>query len=58
MVKNRIKFIVSETTQLHDLTAEAYEALMDEEREEAIRVLDAIADKARALKKDLLTKED
>lgn len=58
MQQKRIKFIVSETTQLHDKVAEAYEALMDEENDEAVKVLDSIAEKARELKADLLTKED
>lgn len=53
-----IKFIVSETTELHNMVAEAYEALMDEENTEAVIVLDKIAEKTRALKADLLTKED
>jgi len=58
MQNSRVQFIVSETTDMHDKVAEAYEALIDGEREEAIKVLDAIADKARALKKDLLTQEN
>lgn len=53
-----INYIVSETTDLHNKVAEAYEALMDGENKEAIRTLDSIAEKARMIKKDLLTKED
>ena len=52
------KFIVTETTALHNEVAEAYEALIDEDNKEAIKVLDRIADRARTLKADLLTKED
>ena len=58
MQQTRVNFIVTETTNLHDLTAEAYEALMDEENKEAVKVLDKIAEKARELKADLLNKED
>jgi len=58
MQKERISFIVAETTEMHNKVAEAYEALMDDERKEAIKVLDQIAEKSRELKKDLLTKED
>lgn len=58
MQKQKIKFIVSETTQMHDLVAEAYEALMDNESKEAIIALDKIAEKTRALKADLLIKEN
>lgn len=57
MAKARSSFIVSETTQLHDMTTEVYEHMMDEENVEAIGVLDKIAEKVRMLKADLLTKE-
>ena len=58
MQQRRVNFIVTETTNLHDMVAEAYEALMDEENKEAIKVLDSIAEKTRELKADLLTKEE
>jgi hypothetical protein len=58
MQQNRINFIVTETTALHDKVAEAYEALMDGENKEAVKILDSIAEKARELKTDLSTKED
>jgi len=58
MVEKRIKFIISETTQLHNKVAEVYEALMDEENKEAIIVLDLIAEKCREIKADLLIKEE
>lgn len=58
MQDKRVKFIVSETTQMHNEVAEAYEALMDNENKEAVKVLDKIADRARALKADLLNKEN
>lgn len=57
MDSRRIKFIVSETTAMHNDVAEAYEALIDGEDKEAIKVLDKIAERARTLKADLLTKE-
>jgi hypothetical protein len=43
---------------MHNEVAEAYEALMDNENKEAVKVLDKIADRARALKADLLNKEN
>jgi threonine dehydrogenase-like Zn-dependent dehydrogenase len=58
MKNSRINFIVTETTEMHNEVAEAYEALMDGETKEAIKVLDKIAERARTLKADLLTKED
>lgn len=58
MESKKINFIVSETTAMHNEVAEAYEALMDGEHKEAIKVLDKIAERARTLKADLLTKED
>ena len=58
MVETRVKFIVEETLQLHDLVTEVYEALVDDERKEALSVLENIAEKVRVLKADLLTKED
>jgi len=58
MKEKRVKFIVEETTKLHNKVAEAYEALMDGENKEATKVLDKIAEICRELKSDLLTKED
>lgn len=58
MQQRRINFIITETTELHNKVTEAYEALMDEDNKEAIKVLDSIAEKAKELKADLLTKED
>lgn len=58
MKNSRINFITTETTEMHNEVAEAYEALMDGETKEAIKVLDKIAERARTLKVDLLTKED
>jgi hypothetical protein len=56
--RSKINFITAETTAMHNEVAEAYEALMDGETKEAIKVLDKIAERARTLKADLLTKED
>ena len=56
--RSKINFITEETTAMHNEVAEAYEALMDGENKEAIKVLDKIAERARTLKADLLTKED
>ena len=58
MQETRVKFIVTETLQMHDMVTEAYEALIDEEDKEAVIILDKIAEKTRMLKSDLLTKED
>jgi hypothetical protein len=56
-MEDKIKYIVTETTLLHNKVAEAYEALADGEIKEGIKLLDEIADKTRDMKKDLLTKE-
>jgi hypothetical protein len=58
MQQSKITFIVSETTEMHKEVAAAYEALIDGENDEAVIVLNKIAERARALKADLLTKED
>lgn len=58
MEDKRIKFILAETNTLHEEVTEVYETLMDGEDKEAIKVLDKIAERARTLKADLLTKED
>lgn len=58
MQETKIKFIVSETTQMHNEVAEAYEALMDREDKDAIKALDRICERARGLKADLLNQEE
>jgi len=58
MVNNTNKYIITQTTNLHDKVAEAYEALIDKEHSEAIKVLDEIGEMSRQIKKDLLTNED
>lgn len=57
MQQTRVNFIVTETTNLHDLVAEAYEALMDNEKKEATVALTSIIEKAKELKDDLLNKD-
>ena len=57
MQEKRVSYIVSQTTELHDKVAEAYEALMDNENDEAVEVLDKIAELTRSIKADLLIKE-
>ena len=54
----RVKFIVEETLNMHDIVTEIYEALMDDERAEAYALLDRLGESVRVLKNDLLTKED
>lgn len=51
-------FITTETSILHELVSDAYEALMDGEKKEAVRILNSIAEKTREIKADLLTKEN
>jgi|TARA_R110000782_G_scaffold35642_2_gene85125 hypothetical protein len=58
MEKINVKFILTETNEMHNEVTEAYEALMDGLNKEAILALDRIAERARTLKADLLTKED
>lgn len=53
MEQNKINFIVAETTDLHDKTTELYEALMDNEKTEAISVIDDMRKKLLAIRKDL-----
>ena len=57
MQQKKVNYIVTQTTELHDKVAEAYEALMDEENAEALKVLDSIAEQTRLIKADLLTKD-
>jgi len=57
MQQTRVNFIVTETTNLHNLVAEAYEALMDNEKKEANVALTSIIEKAKELKDDLLNKD-
>ena len=58
MPETRAKFITSETTQMHDLVTDIYEALMDDEHPEATKLLDQLGEKVLEIKKDLLTKEN
>ena len=53
MDQNKINFIVVETTELHDKTAELYEALIDKEDEEAVSVIDEIRKRLLIIRKDL-----
>lgn len=56
--KSRIEFIVSETLGIHSNVDELYEALMDGETKEALKILDIIGDRVRSLKADLSNKEE
>lgn len=58
MLQRRIKYIMEETTAMHDEVTEVYEALMDKEHKEALVSLEKIAERVRTIKADLLTKED
>jgi hypothetical protein len=58
MPENRAKFIISETSQMHDLVTDIYEALMDKEHPDATKLLDQLGEKVRNIKEDLLTKEN
>lgn len=55
MQEKTINYIVTETTELHDKVAEAYEALMDGDNKKAIKTLDEIAERTRLIKADYLT---
>lgn len=53
MEQNKVNFIVAETTNLHDKTTELYEALMDNEKKEALKVITEMRSRLLAIKKDL-----
>lgn len=53
MEQNKINFIVAETTDLHDRVAELYEALMDKENVESIKIIDKVRDKLLVIRKDI-----
>lgn len=54
MEQSKINFIVAETTDLHDKTAELYEALMDKESKEVvIKLIDYMRSKLLTIKKDI-----
>ena len=54
MGNNWIKYVMTETDDLHDMSTEVYEELMDLDKEKAVKILDKIAEKARSIKADLL----
>lgn len=57
VTKERGKYIFAETMILHEKVDEAYEALMEGDKD-AIKALDAVAEKAREIKADLLNREE
>lgn len=58
MEQRRVRYILEETSQLHDKVDEVYEALMDNEHKQAIKLLVQLADKARLIKSDLIIKKN
>ncbi len=58
MEKTKQKFIFTETSQMHDIVTEVYEAMMDGEHTEAIAALELLGEKGRALIKDMKNKEE
>ncbi len=54
MEQDKINFIVAETTDLHNNTAALYEALMDEEKEEVVNLINSMRSKLLTIKKDIL----
>lgn len=57
MNENQIKFIVSETLNMHTDVDNIYESLMDGENKSALEALDKLGERVRNLKADLATKE-
>lgn len=53
MDQNKIKFIVAETTELHYKVSELYEALIDDEYDNSIKIIDDIRSKLLTIRKDL-----
>ena len=53
MDQNKIKFIVAETTELHHKVSELYEALIDNEYDNSIKIIDNIRSKLLTIRKDL-----
>lgn len=58
MQKAKINFILSKTEGLHNDTAELYEALMDGENKEAIKVITKMQDTLKGLKGGIVIKEE
>ena len=58
MQKNRVRFAVNESNLMHDDVDELYEALIDSEDDEAMIVLERIAERVRNIKADLTGKEN
>ena len=54
MDQNKIDFIVDKTTQLHDKSTELYEALMDKEVKESLKIIDDIRKELLTIRKDLI----
>ena len=54
---NKIKFIVTETIQMHDEVNNLYEALMDEEHKDAEAALSKLSEKIKFIREDLSKKE-
>ncbi|MCB0444250.1 MAG: hypothetical protein KDC68_01065 [Gelidibacter sp.] len=54
---NKIKFIVTETIQMHDEVNNLYEALMDEEDKDAEVALSKLSEKIKFIREDLSKKE-
>ena len=54
---NKIKFIVTETIQMHDEVNNLYEALMDEEHKDAEVALSKLSEKIKFIREDLSKKE-
>lgn len=55
MEQSKIDFIVDGTTSLHDKVAELYEALMDKENDEALKVMDGIRKELLTIKKNIIS---
>lgn len=54
MLKSKQKYIVKTTESLHDNVAALYESLMDEENENAVKIISSMIDSLKLVKSNLL----
>lgn len=58
MVESKAKSIFLTTDDMHTNVADIYEALMDEENTEAVKLIDSLSRKLKDLKESIIKKEE
>jgi len=58
MVESKAKSIFLTTDDMHTNVADIYEALMDEENTEAVKLIDSLSRKLKDLKESITKKEE